>query len=125
MCCNTIALQVHVNTSRPTRYATRESLDFLLLRTALCNTIPPTIPLMLIEINRIYVGSGLTKKQLINLRYVKRIETLEEDHKYAHFANTLLIQDDGEESSFIYAQDTYAQIKTKLTLARKQYHSQH
>lgn len=80
---------------------------------------------MLIEINRIFVDSGLVKKQLINLRYVKRIEILDEDHKYIHFASTVLIQDDGAESHFIYSQDTYAQIKAKLTRAREQYHSQH
>ena len=97
----------------------KRNTKLFLVWTTLCNTIPPTIPLMLIEINRIYVGSMQAKKQLINLRYVKRIETLEKDHKYADVANTLLIQDDGAESSFIYSQDTYAQIKTKLTRARK------
>lgn len=77
---------------------------------------------MLIEINRVYVGSGYTRKTIINTRYVKRIEVLEENHEHFGRAKVLFIVEDHSHErnvGFIYAIDSYDTIKSKIGKAAK------
>ncbi len=73
----------------------------------------------MIEINRIYVGSGLERKMLINLRYVKKIENIAEEDRHSDMARTRLILDDGtNEEGVIFSTDSYPTIKGKITRSR-------
>lgn len=73
----------------------------------------------MIEIGRVYVGSGFESKIMLNPRYIKRIEPLPLEHRYAHIARSLIIVDDGgEDNSFIYSVDSYSVLKGKITKAR-------
>ncbi len=76
---------------------------------------------MLIEINRIYVGSGLEAKILVNLRYARRIETLTPSHTHYNSVRTVIVMDDGIDTSLVYTNDSLSILKSKITKARKEY----
>ena len=70
---------------------------------------------MLIELNRIYVGSGFEKKILINMRYVKRIESVDPVSEHYGLADSVIVMDDGQEVNLIYTTESYTTIKGKIT----------
>lgn len=73
---------------------------------------------MIIEINRIYVGSGIRRKILLNMRYARKIEPVPPESPYYGLADVLIAMDDGkDETAIIYALDSYATIKGKITKA--------
>jgi hypothetical protein len=74
----------------------------------------------MIEITRVYIGSGLSYKVMVNPLYIKEIEPLQETHRHVGIAETLIVMDGGQnENALVYSADTYSAIKRKITLARK------
>lgn len=73
---------------------------------------------MLIEINRIYVSSGMQVKMLINTDFIKKVDTVIEEDMHSDIAATRIILLGFDKDDVIYSIDSYATLKAKLTKAR-------
>lgn len=68
----------------------------------------------MIEVTRVYIGTGLVTKVMLNPRYIKTIEPLSSEHKYYEVAKTLIVMGSNEEDRLIYVEDPYTTVRYRV-----------